>query len=82
MNEKQQIFFIFVSKANLADSKFTCQRSNDTEAGSKSSNRLALVKPFQRKISAVSPSARTAMRQAYVAAALGLSLFSRVFESV
>jgi hypothetical protein len=26
MNEKQQIFFIFVDKANLADSKFTCQR--------------------------------------------------------
>jgi hypothetical protein len=47
MNERQQIFFIFVGKANLADSKFACQRSNDTVARYKSSNRFALLKPFR-----------------------------------
>ena len=49
MNEKQQIFFIFVGKANLADAKFTCQRRNDIRSGSKGSNRFRSVQAFRER---------------------------------
>ena len=47
MNEKHKIFVIFVGNANLADSKFRCQRQHHSEAFQtlESFNRFAPSKP-------------------------------------
>ena len=82
MNERQQIFFIFVGKANLADSKFTCQRSNVTAKPVPKVPTASLSSSSFRERCLRLVKCQDCDATSYVAAGLGLSLFSRVFDSV